>query len=105
MKNDQKSNDDMPHEWHYGATGLGKSRGVREKYPEAYIKANNIWWDGYDGQPVVIVEDIGPKLINAHHIKLWCDHYAFAAESKGGSVKIRPKLVIFTSNYHPQDIW
>lgn len=39
----------LEHEWHYGATGTGKSRGVRDRFPEAYIKGNNIWWDGYDG--------------------------------------------------------
>lgn len=61
MKNDFKSIDKLNNEYHWGATGLGKSRLVREKYPDAYIKGNNIWWDGYDGQPDVIIEEFGPR--------------------------------------------
>lgn len=49
MKSDHKSLEALDNEWHWGATGTGKSRTVREKYPDAYIKGNNIWWDGYDG--------------------------------------------------------
>lgn len=36
-------------EWHYGPTGTGKSRTVREKFPDAYIKTLDNWWDGYQG--------------------------------------------------------
>lgn len=61
MKNDFETLPRLDNEWHYGETGTGKSRHVREKYPEAYIKGNNIWWDGYDGQDVVIIEEMGPK--------------------------------------------
>lgn len=95
----------LTNEWHYGATGTGKSRGVRERFPEAYIKGNNIWWDGYDGQESVIIEELGPKQIGAHHIKKWADHYPFSAESKGSSVLIRPKILVVTSNYSVQDIY
>ena len=70
-------------------------------YKDAYIKGNNIWWDGYDGQDVVIIEEMGPKQINANHMKQWADHYPFSAESKGASVKIRPQKIVVTSNYHP----
>lgn len=37
----------LDNEWHWGVTGAGKSRAVREKYPDAFIKSNDIWWDGY----------------------------------------------------------
>lgn len=72
---------------------------MRQRFPLAYIKGNNIWWDGYDGQETVILEEMGPKQIGAQHMKKWCDHYPFSAESKGSSVLIRPKRLLVTSNY------
>lgn len=96
---------ELDNEWHYGKTGMGKSRNVRERFPEAYIKGNNVWWDGYDGQETVIIEEMGPKQIGAHHMKKWCDHYPFSAESKGSSVQIRPKRLLVTSNYSIEDCY
>ena len=49
---------ELVHEWHYGATGTGKSRHCRETYPDAYIKMPNKWWDGYQEEAVVLIEDV-----------------------------------------------
>jgi len=100
----------LPHttgQWIYGHTGTGKSRMVREKYPEAFIKQADRWWDGYRGESVVIVEDVDKyDVALGRYVKLWCDHYAFPADMKcQGKRDIRPHLVIFTSNYHPNEIW
>lgn len=42
---------------------------------------------------------MGPKQINGHHIKQWCDHYPFKANQKGSQLLIRPEKIIVTSNY------
>lgn len=34
-------------EWHWGVPGAGKSHFVRSAYPDAYIKEQNKWFDGY----------------------------------------------------------
>lgn len=67
----------------------------------------NKWWDGYDGEPEVLIEDIGVENGKAlsHHIKIWADRYSFLAEYKGLVRKIRPQLILVTSNYRPEDIW
>jgi len=70
-------------EWHWGATGTGKSYGVRQEYPDAYIKSNSFWWDGYQGEETVIYEEMGPKQVSGHHIKQWADHHPFQAAVKG----------------------
>lgn len=99
--------DRLTNEWHFGPTGLGKSRTVRTKYPDAFIKDANQWWDGYSGEEVVIIEDLDVYNISlGRYIKLWGDHYSFPADMKHqGKKDIRPKRFIITSNYKPSEIW
>ena len=79
---------------------------ARQRYPEAYLKSCNKWWDGYRGHAVVLIEDFDRKHdVLCHHLKIWADRYPFPAEVKGSSIKIRPQKIVVTSNYHPEDIW
>jgi len=98
---------DMQHEWIYGPTGTGKSYTARTENPNAYIKmAKNKWWDDYNYQDTVIIEEVGLKATDyAEDFKIMLDRYKFRAEVKGGSMLVRPRKIIITSNYHPKDIW
>jgi len=98
---------EMPHFWFYGAPGTGKSRDARARFPGAYIKnPNTKWWDGYDGEEFVIIDDFDKYQVSqGGDLKRWLDRYPFQAEAKGSQMMIRPKVIIITSNYHPTEIW
>lgn len=101
-----KSLEELENFWYHGPSGTGKSLKARKENPAAYIKMNNKWWDGYAGEATVIIEDIDIYDVKlAGDIKRWSDHYPFPAEFKGGVMHIRPKKVIITSNYAPEEIW
>lgn len=90
--------------WVWGPPGTGKSRWAHSLPGSKYMKLANKWWDGYNGQPVVIMEDLDPTRCQqlAQHLKIWADRYQFTAEVKGGHRPIRPEFqFVVTSNYHP----
>lgn len=97
---------ELPGYWFHGPAGTGKSRAARDENPNAFAKPLNQWWDGYQDEEVVIVDDMDPfhKSL-AYEFKMWGDRYPFVAPVKGGAMRIRPSKVIITSQYTPEEIW
>lgn len=87
--------------WITAPTGYGKSRYVRDLYPDFYDKAPNKWFVGYKGEETILLDDLGPEHCKylAWYIKRWADLYSFPMETKGGGRQIRPKRVVVTSQY------
>jgi len=98
---------ELEHEWWYGAPGTGKTRRAKDEYPEAYIKdPQERWWDGYKGEEVVVIDDFDKyQKAQGGDMKRWLDRYVIQAPVKGGYMPIRPRKIIVTSNYHPDEIW
>ena len=78
--------------WIYGPPGTGKSRYART-FGNIYLKSQNKWWDGYDNQEVIVLDDIDTGGVALGHLlKIWTDRYACAGETKGGTINLRHKF-------------
>jgi len=92
--------------WYHGPPRSGKSWKARSTEGTQYLKPCNKWWDGYQNQDIVIIEDIGLEHdLLGYHLKIWADRYAFPAEQKGTTICIRPKKIIVTSNHTIDEIF
>lgn len=104
--------DGEKHIWLWGPSGSGKSRGARSICEEAgelfYDKMVNKWWDLYESEKYVIIDDLEKEsaVMLVQHLKRWLDIYPFNGEVKGAVLRgIRPERIIITSNYHPEEIF
>lgn len=87
--------------WFWGPPGTGKSHRARTMFGDrpVFVKGPTKWWDSYNGEEIVVIDDLGAQhewMVD--YLKVWADKYAFNAETKGGSMRIRPKIVVVTSN-------
>lgn len=91
----------------YGKAGTGKTRAAMSIDPNStYVKDNTKWWNGYNGQNVVIFDDWNPPMPNTvefRNMLTWIDRYQCRVETKGGYVNLNSKTMVITSEYDPAD--
>lgn len=88
--------------WISGASGTGKTTLARNLFPDLpiYIKETTKWWDNYQDETVVLLDDLDPSSAKGldRSLKLWGDQWDFPAEIKGASTgRIRPHHFLVTS--------
>lgn len=93
---------------YWGKTGSGKSRAVWDEFgvEAVYPKPYGQWFDFYNGEEVVLVDDFNPQEMHGIKYREWLhlmDRYPMQVQRKGGSLWFASKIIIFTSNYDPED--
>jgi len=94
--------------WIHGPTGTGKSHCVETTFPNCYKKQMDDlkWFDLYNDEEVIYLEDIDKYQVKwGGMLKRLADRWPMLASIKGSMKYIRPKIVIVTSNYSPEEIW
>ena len=94
--------------WIHGLSGVGKSRWVSTKFPDAYRKnAEELHFERYRNENTVVIEDLMPE-----HAKQWTypilmcsDIYAYMPKVRYGSVCLRHDLLVVTSNYSLEEVF
>lgn len=94
----------IPHiEVHIGPSGVGKSRAARAAYPDAYWCEDGNWWDGYDGEATVILDEFSGSFIPIKRLLRLLDSSPLRMPYKGGFVQMVARNYIITSNFEPED--
>lgn len=90
--------------WLWGASGCGKTREATacESY---YIKDNTRWWNGYDHQARIILDDFDRDSWNFRDLLQLLDRYACRREIKGGYVEINSPEIYVTCEFAPSTLW
>lgn len=97
-----------PHvEWIWGDAGVGKTRYCVEKHPDSwYPKDNTPWWDNYEQQEAIIIDDYDSKDSIPYRTFLRIlDRYSYQGQVKGGYVKINSPFIYITSEFPPDHFW
>lgn len=82
-----------------GTTGVGKSRKCAELCGSepTYYKPRGKWWDGYDGQPNVIIDDFYGWIEYDEMLRI-TDRYPHRVPVKFGFTQFLAKSIFITSN-------
>lgn len=90
--------------WLYGPPGSGKTRWVWSNYPEVYSKPSGQWWDGYNGEDTLLLDDFDADIPFAELLKV-LDRYKYRVQVKGGFVGARWTNVFITTNNPPAEYY
>lgn len=94
--------------WYFGKTGVGKSRKVFEDYDPEQVYEKNLtedFWDGYKGQPIVILNEFRGQIKFEELLDL-VDMHPKRVKIKGKEpVPFLAKEVRITSSLHPREIY
>lgn len=87
---------------YWGVTGSGKSHRAKEEANGDWYEYNGTgWWDGYDGQSTVIMDEFSGATMKIDEFLKLTDGKAHQVPIKGGFTLLRAKRFVLTSNQSP----
>lgn len=86
----------------YGDAGTGKTRTAFEHDADLYTKPKGEWWDGYNGEKTILLDDYYGYLSYSDLLRV-LDRYKLQVPIKGGFVGARWDTIYITSNKPPQE--
>lgn len=86
----------------WGDTGVGKTRSIKEAHGEncCYIKDGTQWWDNYQNEEVIIVDDFDGRWPFRDLLR-FLDFGKYQGQYKGGYHWINSKYIYFTTDTAP----
>lgn len=88
--------------WIWGDSGSGKTRFAVGQHKDHYIKDLTQWWDGYDQNEAIIIDDFDIKEYKPGMKDLLrlLDRYQYQGQYKGGYVHINSPYIYVTAIEH-----
>lgn len=90
--------------WFWGPSGTNKSRTAIEAHDDFYVKDGTCWWDGYEQQKAIIIDDFDGRWPYRDLLRL-LDRYPYQGQIKGGYVKINSPFIYITCEHPPSHFW
>lgn len=95
-------------DWLYGKTGVGKSHLAFKNYsPNTHYiwKDDKGWWDGYDGQEIIIINEFRGQIQYCELLEL-IDKWPCTVRRRNRQPRqFIAKHIIITSSMHPKEIY
>jgi len=86
--------------WLWGLAGSGKSR--EACVGDFYIKDNSQWWDGYEYQKRIVIDDFDADRWNFRDLLRLLDRYPYQGQTKGGYIRINSPEIYITCEFAPE---
>lgn len=94
--------------WYCGVSGSGKSHDAKH-YEEEKSRWTNHgrydWFDGYEGQDIVIFDELRPEQCKFTWMLRLLDKYPLKVKVHNGFTDWTPKTIIITTTKRPEDLW
>lgn len=91
--------------WFFGSPSSGATEAVLSFFPDCFRKTNDKWFDMYNREDVIFLNDFERFTHCGRYLKQWLDVYRVFGETKSKPyrVELHHRFFFITSSNHPKD--